>query len=117
MGILTNDGSRVLNSVFGGLYPSGALIRRAIVEDAGGSQTVTDTEVPIKVQTDAVTEAMRNAAGYTDTDVRLIVLTGGLTADITTNDKIRDSRGTLWSVTMPALDPCGSHWTIRGQKS
>lgn len=117
MGLLDGGGSSLLTGVFSGIYPSGTLVRRTITEDAGGSQTVTDAEIPIKVQTDNVTEAMRQAAGYTDTDVRLIVLTAGLTSDITTNDKIRDSRGTLWSVTMPALDPCGSHWTIRGQKA
>lgn len=117
MGLLNGGGASLLHGVFNGIYPSGALVRRTIAEDSGGSQTVTSTETTIKVQTDSVTEAMRQAAGYTDSDVRLIVLTAGLTGDITTNDKIRDSRGTLWSVTMPALDPCGSHWTIRGQKA
>lgn len=117
MGLLDGGGASLLHGVFNGIYPSGVLVRRTVTEDAGGSQTVTESEVPIKVQTDNVNEAMRVAAGYTDSDVRLIVLTSGLTGDITTNDKIMDSRGTLWSVTMPALDPCGSHWTIRGQKA
>lgn len=117
MGLLDGGGAGILNGVFASIYPSGFLIRRTITEDAGGSQTVTDVRIPIKVQTDGVTEAMRTADGYTDTDVRLIVLTGGLSGSITTNDKVQDGRGDVWSVTMPMLDTCGSHWEIRGQRA
>lgn len=117
MGLLNGGGAGILNGVFASIYPSGTLIRRAITEDSGGSQTVTDTKTSIKVQTDAATEKMRTAPGYTDTDVRLIVLTAGLPGSITTNDKITDSRGVTYSVTMPMLDACGSHWEIRGQRS
>lgn len=117
MGLLDGGGAGILNGVFSRIYPDGVLIRREITEDSGGSQTVTDTKTPIKVQTDAATEKMRTAPGYTDTDVRLIVLTSGLSGDITTDDKITDSRGVTYSVTMPMLDACGSHWEIRGQRS
>lgn len=117
MGLLTGGGAGILNGVFSRIYPSGLLIRRTITEDEGGSQTVTDVRIPIKVQTDGVTEAMRTADGYTDTDVRLIVLTGGLPGAITTNDQIQDGRGDVWSVTMPVLDAAGSHYEIRGQRS
>ena len=116
MGILDGGGSSILNSVFSAIYPTGSLIRRTITEDAGGSQTVTKTTVAIKVQTDRVTEVMRQAAGYTDTDVRLIVLSAGV-ADINSNDEIIDSRGDRWAVIDPAVDPCGSHWEMRGQRA
>lgn len=117
MGLLDGGGASILNGVFASIYLDGELIRRTITEDAGGSQTVTDTRQDIKVQTDGVTEAMRVADGYTDDDVRLIVLTGGLNGPITTDDKIIDGRGDTWSVSMPSLDACGSHWEIRGQRS
>lgn len=117
MGLLTGGGASLLNGVFAGIYPDGVLIRRTITEDAGGSQTVTETRTPIKVQTDSATERMRQAAGYTDEDVRLIVLTAGLPGEITTDDKITDGRGVTYSVTMPMLDACGSHWEIRGQRA
>lgn len=117
MGLLTGGGAAVLNSVFASIYPTGTLVRRTITEDAGGSQTITETTVAIKVQTDGVTEAMRTASGYTDTDVRLIVLTSGLGGDITTDDVIVDGRGDAWAVTMPSLDTCGSHWEVRGQRT
>ena len=116
MGILTGDGSNILNSVFAAIYPSGTLVRRTITEDAGGSQTVTTETVPIKVQTDRVTEAMRQAAGYTDKDVRLIVLSAGV-SDITSDDIVIDGGGDAWSLIDPAVDPCGSHWEMRGQRA
>lgn len=117
MGLLTGDGASILNGVFGSIYPDGSLVRIVTTEDAGGSKTRTMTFVPIKVQTDGVTEAMRAASGYTDTDVRLIVLTAGLNGAITTDDEIIDGRGDRWKVTVPSLDTCGSHWEIRGQRA
>lgn len=117
MGILDTGGKRIFGSVMGKYFLDGELVRRAITEDAGGSQTVTETKIPVKVQTDTVTEAMRQAAGYTDDDVMLIVLTDGLPVSINTNDHVIDGRGDKWAVTMPYLDPCASHWTIRGQKA
>lgn len=115
MDFLGGDGADFMNSFFDDVYPTGTLIRRTITEDAGGSQTATKVTQSIKVQTDTVTEAMRQAAGYTDRDVRLIVLSAGVT-DITSDDQIIDSRGDTWNVIDPALDACGSHWVARGQR-
>lgn len=117
MGILDTGGKRLFGKVMGRYFLDGELIRRVITEDSGGSQTVSVTKHPVKVQTDTVTEAMRQAAGYTDDDVMLIVLTDGLSVSINTNDHVIDGRGDKWAVTMPDLDPCASHWTIRGQKA
>lgn len=117
MGILDTGGKRLFGKVMGRYFLDGELIHREITEDMGGSQTVNDVPYAIKVQTDAVTEAMRQAAGYTDDDVMLIVLTDGLPVSINTNDHVIDGRGDKWAVTMPDLDPCASHWTIRGQKA
>lgn len=117
---MDGGGSSLLNSVFSAIYPTGTLVRRTITEDDGGSQTVTypdgEEGIPIFVQTDKVTEAMRTASGYTDKDVQLIVLSAGLNGSITTDDHVIDSRGDQWAVTLPDLDTCGSHWTARGQR-
>lgn len=115
MGLLTGDGSSILNSVFGAIYPSGVLIRRTITEDAGGSQTVATSSIAIKVQTDRVTESMRQQPGYTDKDVRLIVLSAGVDV-ITSDDQITDGNGDTWNLIDPSKDTCGSHWEIRGQR-
>ena len=115
MGLLDSGGSSILNSVFSAIYPTGSLVRRTITEDAGGSQTVTTTTQAIKVQTDRVTEVMRQAAGYTDTDVRVIILSAGVDA-VTSDDQVIDSRGDTWALIDPALDACQSHWEARGQR-
>jgi len=115
LGLLNGDGSAILNSVFSAIYPTGSLVRRTITEDEGGSQTVTTTTQAIKVQTDRVTEVMRQAAGYTDTDVRVIILSAGV-ASVTSDDWVIDSRGDTWALIDPALDACGSHWEARGQR-
>lgn len=122
MGLLDGGAAAILNGVFASIYLDGFLIKalEGGYEDEGGSWVEPADPVPpipIKVQTDGVTEAMRVADGYTDDDVRLIVLTGGLSGPITTDDKIIDGRGDTWSVSMPSLDACGSHWEIRGQKA
>ncbi len=116
MGLLDGGGASVLNSVFAAIYPTGTLVRRTIIEDAGGSQTVTQATQAIKVQTDAVTEVMRQAAGYTDTDVRLIILSAGV-ASVTSDDWVIDGRGNTYALIDPALDACGSHWVARGQRT
>lgn len=115
MGLLTGGGASVLNSVFAAIYPTGTLVRRTITEDAGGSQTVTETTQAVKVQTDAVTEVMRQSAGYTDTDVRVIILSAGVAA-VNSDDWVIDGRGNTWALIDPALDVCGSHWVARGQR-
>lgn len=117
MGILDTGGKRLFGKVMGRYFLDGELIKRVISEDSGGSQTVSVAKYPVKVQTDTVTEAMRQAAGYTDDDVMLIVLTDGVPVSLNTNDHVIDGRGNKWAVTMPELDPCASHWTIRGQKA
>jgi hypothetical protein len=116
VGLLTGDGASILNGVFASIYPSGSLIKRVVDEDDGGSQTVTETTVPIKVQTDACTEVMRQAAGYTDRDVRLIILSAGLTDAPTSDDEVVDGRGDRWRLINPSLDACGSHYEARGQR-
>jgi hypothetical protein len=115
LGLLTGDGSSILNSVFASIYPTGSLVRRTITEDEGGSQTVTQTTQAIKVQTDAVTEVMRQAAGYTDTDVRVIILSASVDT-VTSDDWVIDGRGDTWALIDPALDTFGSHWVARGQR-
>lgn len=117
MGILDTGGKKLFGSVMGRYFLDGKLVKRVITMDSGGSQTVVETRHDIKVQTDAVSEAMRQAAGYTDDDVMLIVLTDGVPVSLNTNDHVIDGRGNRWAVTMPELDPCASHWTIRGQKA
>lgn len=111
----------LFGSVFGDIYGDGELIRVSMVRQPNGSVVPTKGDpISIKVQVDACTETMRQQAGYSDTDVRLIVLQSGITGgDINTDDVIRakDRNGVLrnWKVAAGVgQDPARAYWEIRG---
>jgi hypothetical protein len=112
MGLLDGDIAAAFGAVFGSFYPDGTLHHAVRTEDDGGSITRTWTDTAIKVQVDAVTESMRAEPGYTERDVRLIVLSHGIT-EPTSEDQIT-AGGRRWSLGNVAADPANSHWIIRG---
>lgn len=74
------------------------------------------------VQVDAVTEAMRQAEGFTDRDVRLLVI--GLAGDLDTDALVEvlpaatvpaDHAG-LWSIESVSRDPFGVYRECRGRR-
>ncbi|NML11291.1 hypothetical protein HHL08_14240 [Sphingobium sp. AR-3-1] len=65
---------------------------------------------------DAATYAMRQSEGYSEGDVRIIVLVAGLGTEITTDCQISVS-GKRWMVGSAELDAASSHWVLRGRKA
>lgn len=66
----------------------------------------------IKVQRDVCTERMRQAAGYTERDVALIILAyGGVP---TTDDEATDADGARWRIASVDRSADTSHWICRG---
>lgn len=116
VGLLSGGGSALLNSVFASIYPSGVLHVPTQTEDDGGSITETWADIAIKVQTDRVTEAMRQQPGYADADVRVIILSAGVDA-ITSDMEATDGRGERWELSVIGQDPCGSHWECAGVRA
>lgn len=82
--------------------------------DDGGSITApgTPTEVDCRAQVDAATEAMRTAADFTDTDVRLLVL-GPASLDTYATIEV-EGRGDFALITV-TRDPAGIGWECRGR--
>lgn len=119
MGLLSGGIEAVFGAAFGGIYPSGTLhlgltgpvydLEGRIVGYAGGGG------VPIKVQRDRATYAMRQAEGFSEGDVALIVLSAGLTVEITTDHEITDGHGRRWKVASADRDAANSHWVCRGR--
>lgn len=101
-----------LLGAFEPLYPSGVLVRLVETVQPNGDIVSTETQQPIKVQRDAATEAMRQSAGYTDSDVRLIVLEFG--GEISTDDEITDGGGVRWKIASATRAADNSHWECRG---
>ena len=88
--------------------------------DAGGSITTPGTPISkdCSVQVDAATEAMRQAEGYTDRDMRLLVLAATLDGDLDTAATINVLAGPHageWMIASVDRDPCGVYWECRGR--
>lgn len=103
----------------GGPYHAGQVIRQSEpVRDAGGS-IVTPGEVTreaCQVQVDAATEAMRGQDGYTDLDMRLLVLgPDELDADAVIAVLAGPMMG-RWRVQSCERDPAGIGWVCRGRR-
>ena len=116
MGLLDGGGASLLNSVFAGIYPTGTLWVPTRTEDEGGSITNGWDDTPIKIQTDRVTDAMRQQSGYTDADVRVIILSAGV-ATVTNDMEATDGRGDRWKLSVIGQDTAGSHWECGGVRA
>jgi hypothetical protein len=90
------------------------------VYDDGGSIVTPGTPVALScdVQVDQVTEAMRLAEGFTQKDMRLLVLTATLDGSLDTDAKIEVLAGPhegTWMLASVDRDPCGVYWECRGR--
>jgi hypothetical protein len=119
MGLLDGGIAAAFGSALSGLYPDGLLHREgtgpiyddegAIIGYDGGS------DIPIKVQRDACSYSMRQAEGYSEGDVALIILAGGLAVQATTDMQVTDGTGKRWMIQSADLDAAASHWICRGR--
>jgi hypothetical protein len=97
------------------------------ITDDNGSISVpgVPVEKPCSVQIDAVTEAMQGQDGYTDRDVRLIILAPTLDGTLDTDARVEVLAGLevpvdwvgFWSIQSVARDPLGIGWECRGRRS
>lgn len=108
----------VFGAAFGGLYLDGFVRRDAsdpiYADDGSITGYAGGADVPCKVQVDAASHAMRQAEGFVDGDVRLIVLTHSLGIDLTTDHRVAVG-GKVYLVMSCELDAPGSHWLCRGR--
>lgn len=115
MGLLDGGIRGLFGAAFSGFYLDGTLVRVTLVPDGQGGGTTTEATDPIKVQTDACTEAMRKQAGYTSRDVRLLILQSGVPGDrIDTDCRVIDGLGDEYEVAWVTADPANSYWECRG---
>ncbi len=106
----------------GAFYDSVASWPGEPVLDDGGSivSPGVPLEKPCSCQVDVVTEAMRQEAGFTDRDVRLLVLCTTLDGPLDTAATVTVQAGPnagAYSVQSISRDPVGSHWDCRGRRA
>lgn len=111
----------IFGSVLSSIYGDGQLIR-VVMEWQPGGTTIPVEQPPVscKVQTDLCTEAMRQQEGYSDKDVRLLVLQSSVEgADLTSDDIIvaKDYRSgdmQRWKLFGLDQDSARAYWEARG---
>jgi len=116
------------SQAMGGPYHSGVVHWSGTpVFDDGGSIVApgSASERPCSVQIDAVTEAMRGQDGYTDRDVRLIILAPTLDGSLDSDVRVEVLAGIdvpvdwvgFWSIESVDRDPLSIGWSCRGRRA
>lgn len=109
-------------AVGGGFHDALAKWPGTPVTDDGGSITMpgTPTQKTCSVQVDAATERMRLAAGFVDTDMRLLVLAATIEGEPDTSAMIEVLDGPhagTWMIASVDRDPCGVYFECRGRRA
>lgn len=103
-----------------GFHPAKAKWPGAAAYDSGGSIVTPGTPVikDCSVQVDAATEAMRLAEGFTEKDMRLLVLAATLDGELDATATIEVLAGPHvgeWMLASVARDPAGVYFECRGR--
>lgn len=114
MSLLDGGIRELFGSVFGEIYEDAKLITSARTEDEYGSITEVKTEVDVKAHRPTLTDAYRAAAGFSDDEVDIIILSAGLTSAPKTNNYI-EYQGSTYSIVHAKEDGAHSHWRCRAK--
>lgn len=116
MGLLDGGIASIFGAALGGLYlPATLHLPGTRTDDEEGNISYgPETDIACRAQMDAATYAMRQSEGYSDGDVRIIILTAGLGAEVATDCQVTVS-GKRWMVGSADLDAASSHWVCRGR--
>lgn len=118
MGVLDGGVAAIFGAAFGSFYLDGTLVSSFTQPIYGPGGAITGytggTPIACKCQIDAATYAMRQADGFADGDMRIIVLSAGLGVPVTTDHRLTVS-GQTWLIASADRDPAGSHWICRGR--
>jgi hypothetical protein len=117
VGLLSGDMTAIFGAAFGVLYLDGTLHRQTRTEADNGDVTVAWADAPMKYQPDRITEAMRQANGFTDKDAAFLILQAGQ-APINDDCEFTAKASPIeaarrWAVKSNDSDPGGTHWIVR----
>ncbi len=100
-----------LEDIFDCLFIDATLHVPTQTDNGKGGVTVTHSNVAVRAQRDEVTEPMRQAPGYTDSDVMLIIQSN---VPVTSDHELTYG-GIRYAIHTPCLDATGSFYEARGQ--
>ncbi|MGJ8477255.1 hypothetical protein [Sphingobium yanoikuyae] len=118
MGLLDGGIASIFGAALGGLYlPATLHVPGTRTDDEEGNISYgPETDIACRAQMDAATYAMRQSEGFSEGDVRIIILTAGLGVEVTTDAQISVS-GKRWLVASAEQDAAVSHWVLRGREA
>lgn len=124
MSALFGSISAGLSQQFGGPYWAGQILGQGtpghIDDDGNYVPGSAGTAIDCMVQVDQATEAMRQTAGFTDEDRRMLVLASPTITSITTDNRINITDGPFvgeWLIASVARDPFAAYWELRGRRA
>jgi hypothetical protein len=113
----------VFAAAFSSIYLPGYVhVPEDPVYDEGGSKVpgTGSMPYPCRLQVDSVTQRMRQAEGYADKDVRILILASGLEADVTTDCEVEVRAGMhqgRYMIASVDRDPAGASFDCRGRRA
>jgi hypothetical protein len=110
VGLLDGGLQAVFGAAFGVIYLPGEIHRAVRDEADNGDVSVCWAHSPMRYQPDRITEAMRQADGFTDKDAAFLILQAGVDEPDTDCEMTAGGR---WAIKSVDADPANTHWIIR----
>ena len=111
--------SKSVSATYGGPYHAATMLNWTVpIYDLGGSITAPG-ELQTRgcmAQVDSVTQSMRLDEGFSDGDVRILII--DLVGDVTTDMQISITAGPFvgkWHIASVTRDPFATYWECRGR--
>ena len=112
-----------VSNAYGGPYYDALIIDKGTaIYDTGGSIVTpgTSSTRPCQAQVDTVTQDMRREEGFTDGDVRILILADRLAGAVNLDNTIRILAGPhmgLWQIQTISIDAFGIYYELRGRRA
>ena len=113
--------AQAVSAAYGGPYFDAIIHSKgeAVYDDGGSIVTPgTPTQKSCQAQVDLATQDMRAAEGFTDGDMRILILAEGIVGAISLDDRVEVLAGPhagTWLIQSIARDPFGIYWELRGR--
>lgn len=114
MSLLDGGIRDVFGSVFGAIYEDATLVAVTRTESTDGDITVTTANHAVKAHAPSRSAAYREAAGFADDEVEIILLQAGMTV-VPTTDMRLTYKGRGYSITRVDGDGAHSQWRLRAK--